>query len=440
MKRTYSLVAASLCVLLARPLPALAPEPFGEGQRICFVGDSITHGGLFHNYIYAYYATRFPGRPLKIYNGGIGGWTAASTLETLPMTVARTRPDTVALMLGMNDLRAPVNGAQSRYETGMKELVAMAKKLGVKRTILVATSPYEDTAKLDQASGPAGTGNNERLGRGADFLLAWAGSEGIPTVDFFHPMVAIALQRQKTEPAFTLIGNDRIHPGPLGNLMMAHLFLKSQSLPRLVWSVSCDAGGGAMIVEGAKAKDVERASGRLAFILEAQSLPWPVAQEATPLPQVLEDLSVERLKVTGLGAGIYMLRIDGIDVGKFTQEELASGVNLAGRVETPQYRQAREVWQIIQRKQGMEHDIQTAQFLWFHFKQKGLEFDFKSEYPEPFQAGGRFEKDAAVKRYYDRYAGFRHKLPDYPRLIEELILAIYQKSLPVPRKVSLDRI
>ena len=56
-------------VLLALACPALssAPEPkadghalFRDGDRVCLIGDSITHSGTFHSHIFLYYATRFP--------------------------------------------------------------------------------------------------------------------------------------------------------------------------------------------------------------------------------------------------------------------------------------------------------------------------------------------------------------------------------------------
>ena len=33
---------------------------FKKGDRVCFVGNRITHGGRFHHNIYLYQVTRFP--------------------------------------------------------------------------------------------------------------------------------------------------------------------------------------------------------------------------------------------------------------------------------------------------------------------------------------------------------------------------------------------
>ena len=55
---------------------ALHAEPvpqFKDGERVCFVGDSITHAGGYHSTVYLYYLTRFPDREIRAWNKGISG-------------------------------------------------------------------------------------------------------------------------------------------------------------------------------------------------------------------------------------------------------------------------------------------------------------------------------------------------------------------------------
>jgi hypothetical protein len=40
-------------------------EPFTDGDKVCFIGNSITHGGKYHSLIYLYYLTRFPEKEIK---------------------------------------------------------------------------------------------------------------------------------------------------------------------------------------------------------------------------------------------------------------------------------------------------------------------------------------------------------------------------------------
>ena len=46
---------------------------FKEGERVAFIGNSITCGGRYHSYIWLYYMTHFPGMRIDIFNEGIGG-------------------------------------------------------------------------------------------------------------------------------------------------------------------------------------------------------------------------------------------------------------------------------------------------------------------------------------------------------------------------------
>ena len=44
---------------------------FKDGERVVFLGNSITDGGHYHSYIWLYYMTRFPNRDVHFYNAGI---------------------------------------------------------------------------------------------------------------------------------------------------------------------------------------------------------------------------------------------------------------------------------------------------------------------------------------------------------------------------------
>src|SRR5207302_10896008 len=78
---------ACLAALLATSLFAVAAEDFGSaqpfksGDTVCFVGDSITHGGTYHAIVALYYATRFPDRELRTFNCGIGGDRASGIMS-----------------------------------------------------------------------------------------------------------------------------------------------------------------------------------------------------------------------------------------------------------------------------------------------------------------------------------------------------------------------
>ena len=74
MKKIIFLAIVPLLVF--QTISAQQVSPFKEGDRVVFLGNSITDGGRYHSFIWLYYMTRFPDMPLTIMNAGIGGDTA----------------------------------------------------------------------------------------------------------------------------------------------------------------------------------------------------------------------------------------------------------------------------------------------------------------------------------------------------------------------------
>ena len=75
----------SLCAQSAIP-------PFKKGERVVFVGNSITHGGHYHSFVWLYYMTRFPNKPITIMNAGIGGESAWDIKDRLDYCLLYTSP------------------------------------------------------------------------------------------------------------------------------------------------------------------------------------------------------------------------------------------------------------------------------------------------------------------------------------------------------------
>jgi hypothetical protein len=57
MKKTFLLLAGLGLSIWAS---AQKIAPFKAGDRIAFVGNSITDGGHYHSYIWLYYMTHYP--------------------------------------------------------------------------------------------------------------------------------------------------------------------------------------------------------------------------------------------------------------------------------------------------------------------------------------------------------------------------------------------
>ena len=346
-------------------------RPYTNGDVVVFFGDSITHGGRYHQYLSDYYATRFPEASIRFVNSGIGGDTAGAAFKRIPEDVEEYRPTHVAFHFGMNDIGrgyylpettsrelAGRERCQAAYRENMKRLVAGVRKAApnAKFTYLTPT-PYEDTAVVTNApkSGWASVnqvGCNLGLSLMAGYVIASAGRDKADYVDWYSVLNSFRLKHQKDDKYFSFVRPDRVHPEELGHSIMAWEFLKRQGAPAVVSSVEIDAKGGKVAkvengeVTGLVADAASSGRAAVAFNLLAKALPLPVHEKALPYVRefdVENTLNRETVKVTGLEAGCYALRIDGAEVGRYTADELAKGVALGLNAKTPQYRQAQEV-------------------------------------------------------------------------------------------------
>jgi endoglucanase len=334
-----------------------APKPFEDGDRVCFVGDSITHGGLYHGYVQLFYTTRFPERNIQFFNCGISGDSAGGATNRFPWDIGANRPTVATIMLGMNDVNRGLYGKDNPDQANLKSRqnaidghVANMRKLSEQlrdagcRLIYITPSIYDQTSKMSNENL---FGVNDALGICGDHARKLAAEFGGSVVDFHGAMGRINAEYQKADPKGTIVGGDRVHPGPMGHLVMAYTFLKAQGLCPYVSKTVIDAAD-LKVVESLNCtvEDVSATAGTLSFTSLEKALPFPTprgAEKALELVPFVQDLNQEVLTVKGLSPGEYELAIDDAPVGKYSAGQLAAGINLAENTNTPQYKQAAKV-------------------------------------------------------------------------------------------------
>ena len=171
MKR-YVLFVCLLLSGLAR-VYAQSIAPFQKGDRIAFVGNSITCGGHYHSYIWLYYMTRFPDQRIDIFNEGVGGDVAEMIYQRLDK-VFEHEPTVVTLSFGMNDVgymdfRKPGTDtiARNRVEKACRDYALIEevyKKYPEVRKILIGSSPYDETSRFNKVAFP---------GKNTPILRSW---------------------------------------------------------------------------------------------------------------------------------------------------------------------------------------------------------------------------------------------------------------------------
>ena len=214
---------------------------FGKDARVAFIGDSITHNGRAIAHIQDYYRTHLPERRVRLYNLGIGG-DSASGANTRMDEILSVHPTEAVVMFGVNDmgvgyyekttpteehLRLRAERRRVHREAVVK-LVKSLRELSIPVTLCSAVGRDEYTR---ESEGTMTYGATEALLAMYRDNLAAVPSEAIKaTVDYLTPLQAL-LERVAAMGGPALFVPDRTHPSPLGQSMMARIFLRAQGLP-----------------------------------------------------------------------------------------------------------------------------------------------------------------------------------------------------------------
>ncbi len=353
LRRTalFGLVMA-LCPALVGAAPA-GGFYLHDGDRVVFYGDSITDQRLYTTFVETYVVTRFPQMKVSFVHSGVGGdrvtGGGAGAIDVrLPRDVIAYKPTVMTIMLGMNDgsYRAFDQKIFDTYATGYRHIIDTVKAaLPGLRITVIEPSPYDDVTRPPTFEG----GYNKVLARYGEFVRALAREDKLDVADMNGPVVAALEKADKmnAEGAKKLVP-DRVHPGPGGHLLMAEALLKTWQAPAVVTAVEIDGAAGT--VTNATNTHVTEivGGGHVGWTQMDEALPMPIDMKdevvalAMRASDFVEALDQEPLKVTGLTAARYTLKIDGETVGTFSKEEWAKGVNLA-TLATPMAKQAAAV-------------------------------------------------------------------------------------------------
>jgi lysophospholipase L1-like esterase len=335
-----------------------------NGDTVVFYGDSITEQNLYNQYVELYAATRFPAMRVRFFGAGVGGdrvtgGSGGPIDQRLERDVFAENPTVVTVMLGMNDgsYRATTPDIESTYTTGYEHLLqSVHEHAPGARITLLGPSPYDDVTRPPHFPG----GYNAVMQHFADLDRGLAQKYDGTFVDL-NPLVVTALQKAEAlDPRIAkLLLPDRVHPDPLAHWAMAEALLKGWNAPALVSSVTVDGHAGTVTAaQNATVDHLERNAASLRWTELDNALPLPLSRSnATQallfdLMDIEQQLDQEPLRITGLDAGTYTLRIDHALIGTFSSDELAAGVNLAD-FETPMFHQAQRVsWLVRDRDEA----------------------------------------------------------------------------------------
>ncbi len=217
--------------LLAVMLSTLGLLPaqiaFQSGEKVAFLGDSITEAGHGNPGGYVNLVARglaANGITIEVVGAGISGHKSNDMLARLERDVLGKQPQWMTLSCGVNDVWHGKDGVPlDAYRKNITAIVEQAQAKGVKVVVLTATMIGEDANKPE----------NVQLAAYNDFLRTLAKEKQCRLADLDAEMRAAVAEAAKSRPKPAnghYLTTDGVHMAFAGNQMMATGLLKGIGL------------------------------------------------------------------------------------------------------------------------------------------------------------------------------------------------------------------
>ncbi|MBL8826496.1 MAG: SGNH/GDSL hydrolase family protein [Planctomycetaceae bacterium] len=339
-----------------------------DGQRVLFFGDSITQGGGYVQLIDAFLTTRLPEQTFEIVNHGISSETVSGTSEIdhtprrpdahkrFARDVAAWKPDVLVACFGMNDGNYHSFDPErfAAYQAGVQRLLKRAAdEAGGAKVVLLTPPPFDPYRR--KTGDPearyygykfAAIDYDHTLAKYAEWLVSLR-SERQPVVDLHTAINRHVAERRKSLVSYS-VSPDAIHPNLTGHWLMAQQVLEAWHVPGEVDRAEIDAAQGT--VQADHVDGLLRDGAALRFKWRAK-LPMYFDEQIDRPSLVLEQSAAKlnrlTLRVTGLTAPQYLVRVGNTQLGKLTKDELAAGVDLARFETLPSHAAAKRVWELV---------------------------------------------------------------------------------------------
>ncbi len=323
---------------------------FQDGERVVFLGDSITAqgAGAYIGYLATIYQSRHPGKTVRLYCAGIPGDTAAGGLKRLERDVLNRKPNRVFVWFGGNDLQytlyaegnQELSDKQRRaMDACQKNLLQIYDRLKAAGITVVAVTP----TPFHYFHGEKNNYNEAGLAKLSDFIRKTAAERNMECIDLYQAMTE-ALKRQ---PDIETYLKDKVHPNVLGQLMIAYFILKQMNFDGMISDVQIDAANAKVIkAHQAKIENLQKTKTGIKFTYVPTRLPFcfthRIHEQIDTVVPFTSEMNSEILSATGLEPGKYQLKNGKTVLGTFSADELAKGINLARRW-TPSFWTARKI-------------------------------------------------------------------------------------------------
>lgn len=327
MKRPF--LSFVLAALSALPSFVQATPLIKDGDRIVFLGDSITEQRLYTRCVMDYLTLRYPELRLTYRNAGWVSDTAPGGLKRLQRDVLDLHPSVVTICYGMNDggVGAFNLATYQRFINGMEELGRRIRSAGARVALL--TPGVVDPDRKNWNSPERMRAYNPTLAQFARGETLMAQRMGVRVYNIHTLMLETQTKAKAASPGFTMIP-DGVHPDAAGHALMALGLIRALGCERPVSSL--EILNRRIKAERCAVKILKRSLDTLIFSRRDDALPMVFDPGVATLFLYVPELLVMNrymLRVDGLAAGRWRLIVNGKEVADVDAAELAAGIDLA---------------------------------------------------------------------------------------------------------------
>jgi len=385
MDRRRFLVTSGLAVLatqLSQHSSRAAGQPplAGNIKRVLFLGDSITYAGQYVDYVEATWRLRFPDSQVEFLDLGLPSETVSGLSEPghaggkfprpdlherLDRVLAQIKPQLVIACYGMNDgIYHPLNDERlAAHQQGILKLRLKVEAAGAK--IIHLTPPVFDAQPIKDKTLPAGQAVYEKPYEGYDEVLTryseWLLQQrafGWEVYDVHGPMLKALAARRSQNPEFTF-AKDGVHADANGHWVMAQALLQGWKLEPDVETASVNASQRRILLgrvtELQVMKDV--CSFNWATLMR---LPFDPKWDA-PTLAAAAGLARREVKVVGLPAGNYLVKLDGAELLELSHKDLSKGFDLMQQPKSSLHLRGAELLKLVGQRRKLLSDAWLTQ-------------------------------------------------------------------------------
>lgn len=218
-----------LCLLAILPVAAARADdapPLKKGEKIVFLGDSITAGGVgpkgYVTQIKNALAEKHKDLGVEVIGAGVSGNKVPDLQRRLEKDVLAKKPTLVVVYIGINDVWHGEKDASrgtppDRYEAGLKEIIGRIKDAGGRVVLCTPTVIGEKKS---------GTNNlDAKLDEYANISRRVAKETGVPLCDLRKAFVDHLAKHNPDDKDRGILTTDRVHLNEAGNKLVAETVL-----------------------------------------------------------------------------------------------------------------------------------------------------------------------------------------------------------------------